>query len=251
MCANLLVTGALGVLGSTVVQMLNHHGFRFSASGHGGTLASFATNWRQACLATGEGLDAAMEGRTAVIHCESHPTKPTEDIRAMDRIIQSARKCGTHVVYVGIAGIESTARRLASHRARLECERRLAVSGVRYTLVRATPLHDLVDRAFRRMSMGAWLLAPRMTLQPVDSAYVASEVIALALDRPFGRVDDLHGPQTLDTARLSKAWLRRSARPKRWLAVPPFGSWRGLTGLGHVEGQPGGITWSEWLAICR
>src|ERR1700754_3073654 len=64
MSANLLVTGALGVIGSAVVQALDHYGFRFAASSRGGKLASFATNWRQADLSTGEGLDAAMEGRT-------------------------------------------------------------------------------------------------------------------------------------------------------------------------------------------
>src|ERR1700754_1531579 len=213
MNANLLVTGALGMLGSAVVQALAAHGFRFAASGRGGALASFATNWRQADLSTGVGLDAAMEGRTAVIHCATEPGRPLDDIRGMDRLIQSAMRYGTHVVYVGIAGIEKNACRYPYHRVKLECERRLAVRGVSYTLVRTTPLHDFVDRMFRRLSIGSWLFAPRMSLQPVDSAYVASELIAVALDRPLGRVDDLHGPQTLDTVRLSKAWFARARAP--------------------------------------
>jgi uncharacterized protein YbjT (DUF2867 family) len=249
--ANLLVTGAFGVIGSAVVQALSHHGFRFASSARGGALASFATNWRQADLSTGEGLDAAMEGRTAVIHCATRPAKPSEDIRAMDRLIESARKYGTHIVYPGIAGIECTARHVAYHRAKLECERRLAASGVSYTLVRSTLLHDFIDRIFRRMSFGSWLLAPHMTLQPVDGAYVASELVALALDRPMGRVDDLHGPQSLDTVRLSKAWFARKAGPKRWFPVPSFGPLRCLSELGQVKGHAGGVTWSEWLAMCR
>jgi uncharacterized protein YbjT (DUF2867 family) len=251
MSPNLLVTGALGMVGSAVVHALAQHGFRFTSSGRGGALAAFATNWQQADLSTGVGLDAAMEGRTAVIHCATRPGKPAEDIRAMDRLIEGARKHGTHVVYVGIAGIENTARHFGYHRAKLECERRLAISGVPYTLVRAAPTHGFVDRIFRRMSVGSWLLAPRMTLQPVDSAYVATELIAAALDRPLGRVDDLHGPQTLDTSCLSRAWFARPMRPKRLLPFPSFGPFRCLTDLGHVDGQPGGITWSEWLSTRR
>lgn len=247
MSAKILVTGASGMLGSAVAQVLAERGVPFAGSGRRAAPAGFPGEWRRADLLTGEGLADSLEGCSCIIHAASNPRRPDEDLTAIDRLMAEAGRQAVHLLHVGIAGIEDSAPHLAYYRVKLECERRLAAGGLPHAVQRATIFHPFLDQVLGRLALGPLLLVPPMTLQPVDLAFVADELVAVTLERPAGRVTDLQGPETLGTTELTRPWLaRRGARLR--LPAPPLGPLAALSKLRPVRGRSGGATWADWLA---
>jgi len=248
MTHNILLTGASGMLGKAVALALSTNGIDFSGSGRNHASQGFPGNWVQADVLTGSGLDTAMQQRSCIIHCASTPAKPGNDIVALRNVIVAARPQNTHIIYIGIAGIEDAAKRYPYYRAKLECERILAESGLPHTILRASPFHPFVDALLRRLAFGPFLLVPQMTLQPVDVHFVAETLAMLAIERPTGRVHDVSGPEALDTLRLTDIWFAGTQGRKSRITMPAIGSFVGLTDLKVVDGMSGGETWAEWMA---
>lgn len=244
----ILVTGASGVLGSAVVDHLVSRRVKVIGCGRQSKPVGSRDHWRKVDLLTGEGLDTAMSETTCVIHCASNPSKPREDIGALENLIKVAREKGRHIVYVSIAGMEQAADDYEYYRVKLECEQRLARAGFGYTITRATPFHPFVSDMLKRLTLGPFLMVPKMTLQPVDPAFVAQRLVSYALDRYQGRTPDLAGPQIIDQKTLTAQWMKSRRTSKMRISAPRFRSIRAIEGLKSVTGEKGGQSWREWLS---
>lgn len=243
-----LVTGASGVLGSAVVDYLVSRKVKVIGCGRQSKPMGFRDHWRKVDLLTGEGLDAAMSETTCVIHCASNPSKPREDVGALENLIKAARKKSRHIVYVSIAGIEQAADDYEYYRVKLECEQLLDRAGCGYTITRATPFHPFVSHMLKRLTLGPFLMVPKMTLQPVDPSFIAQRLVTYALDRYQGRTPDLGGPEIIDPKTLTAQWMKSLRTPKIRISAPRLRSIRAIEGLSRVTGEKGGLSWREWLS---
>ena len=96
---NVLVTGGTGALGREVVNELRSSGHRarvFSRkAGTGG-------DWVQGDLASGRGLDRAVDGMDAVIHAASATAQPWRlravDVHGTRRLLEAAKRA--HVKHI-------------------------------------------------------------------------------------------------------------------------------------------------------
>ena len=244
----ILVTGAGGVLGSAVVDNLVSRKVNVIGCGRQSKPMEFRDHWRKVDLLTGEGLEAAMGESTCVIHCASNSSSPREDVGVLENLIMIAREEGQHIVYVSIAGIERAADDYEYYRVKLECEQRLASSGIGHTITRATPFHPFVSHMLKRLTLGPFLMVPKMTLQPVDPSFVAQRLVAHALDRYQGRTVDLVGPEIIDPRTLTAQWMKSLHSPKLRVSAPRLRSIRAIEGLSRVTGEKGGQSWREWLS---
>jgi len=244
----ILVTGASGVLGSAVVDNLVLRRVKVIGCGRQSKPMGSSNDWRKVDLLTGDGLDAAINDTTCIIHCASNPSSPREDIGALENLITVAREKGRHIVYVSIAGIEQAADDYEYYRVKLECEQRLARSGFGYTITRATPFHPFVSQMLKRLTLGPFLMVPKMTLQPVDPSFIAQRLVTYALDRYQGRTPDLAGPEVIDQRKLTAEWMKSRRTTKMRIPAPRFRSVRAIEGLSRVTGEKGGRSWREWLS---
>lgn len=245
MTPNILVTGAAGSLGSAVIEQLAERGVSYAGAGRRAAPAHFFADWHQIDLVSGGGLREAMQGRTSLIHCATNAANPEEDLVVLRRLIEFVRYRDLHLIFIGIAGIETAARHLPYYRMKLACEQALHISQVSHTILRATQFHDFVSRLLERLLLGPVQLLPRMTLQPVDVRHVASIVADIALAPP-GKTVEVCGPEALDAAALAKVWL---AERRRWalrLPLPALGPLAALAALQRSGGSPGGQSWREW-----
>ncbi len=242
-----LVTGGAGLLGRFVIDALQARDLPARACGRRASPSGIAAEWCRADLLSGEGVEAAMTGVAAVIHCASDFSQPENDLRMVDTLLKAAGSSNTSLVYVGIAGIEDSASVLHYYRAKLACEQRLSASDVSHTICRATQFHPFVETILDRLGWGPLQLCPPMRLQPVDPRFVADRLVDHALASARGRVADVHGPETLDTAALIATWQKY--RRLRRLGVPifAFGPLSAFRRLRSVDGDAGGLCWSEWL----
>ncbi|MBE1494743.1 uncharacterized protein YbjT (DUF2867 family) [Amycolatopsis lexingtonensis] len=237
----ILVTGGTGQLGSAVVARLRAAGeeVRVLSRRAGPDVV-------RGDLRSGRGVDSAVAGVDAVVHCATDFLHETTLARTL---IEAARWAGgPHLVYVSIVGVDRVP--LGYYQAKHETEQLLAASGLPCTIQRATQFHGLV----RSLLAGATRLpvvpVPRISFQPVDVRDVARRLTDLVQDDPVGRAPDFGGPEILTATELAQAVGEASGRFRRIVPLTvPGETFRAYADGGHLapEHRDGEITFREYL----
>ncbi|MFJ7329193.1 SDR family oxidoreductase [Streptomyces cyaneofuscatus] len=238
----ILVTGATGTLGRQVSDRLRTEGA--DVRGLSRRSPSYAVDLRD-----GKGLDAAVDGVDAIVHCASSPRGG--DDRAAGFLIEAARRAGVpHLVYISIVGVDRVP--LGYYTLKHQVERMIEDSGVGATIQRTTQFHDLVLSVVSGAAKLPVLPVPAgVSVQPVDSGEVADRLAALALGAPAGRVPDLGGPEVRKFTDLAGAYLRATGRRRRVVPVRLAGkAYAAYRSGGHLspEHAVGTVTFEEFLA---
>lgn len=248
----ILVTGGTGVLGRLVVA-------RLAADGHPVRVMSrrprprdddrAGVEWATADLTSGQGVDAAVAGTGAIVHCATALSGRREPELA--RVLtDAARRAGSpHLVYVSIVGVDRVP--FPYYRGKLAAEQLIEHSGVPCTVQRATQFHDLLRTVFASAAKSPLMPVPDLPFQPVDAGEVAVRLARLAVERPGGRAADLGGPQVRDARSLARAYLAATGRRRLLLPLrlpgAVFGAYRrgGHLAREHAEGT---VTFEAYLA---
>ncbi|MET8247949.1 SDR family oxidoreductase [Streptomyces sp. NPDC005202] len=238
----ILVTGGTGTLGRLVVE-------RLRADGHEVRVLSrhtqpYAVDLREG----GPGLDAAVAGVDAIVHCA---TSPRGDEEAAAHLIAAARRAGVgHLVYISIVGIDRVP--FGYYETKLAVEKLIGESGLGWTVLRTTQFHDLLVRVFQVLAKPPVVLLPAgLRDQPIEVAEVADRLAELALGAPAGRVADMGGPEVRSFESLTRAYLKATGRRRAVLSVPLAGrAYRGFRSGGHLtpERAVGKRTFEKYLA---
>ncbi len=246
--AEILVTGGTGALGKLVVARLQGAGRDvrvLSRRARTGTMPGD--------LATGEGLEAAVKGVGAVVHCASSPVRNTHrvDVGGTRRLLQAAKTAGvSHFVYVSIVGVDLNPN-YPYYRAKLEAEHAVERSGLPWTILRATQFHGFVLSQIESLQFGPLALAPRgFLLQPIDVGEVADRLVELAFGEPIGRAPDVGGPEVRTFADLARSYQKVAGHRRRLVEVPvPGKTARAFRQGAQIsrEGRYGRVTWEQFL----
>jgi uncharacterized protein YbjT (DUF2867 family) len=218
---NVLVTGGTGELGRLVVEQLVAGGeevrvlSRRTAPGAPGVRTVVGD------LRTGAGVQEAVEGVDAVVHCASDPRTPKAvDVEGTRRLAEAAvQGHRPHLVHVSIVGVDRIP--LGYYRAKLAAERLVEESGLPFTVQRATQFPSLLQSLLTAQARLPALLCPRgFRFQPVDPADVADRLVQHVRNGPAGRAPDIGGPQVLPIEDLARTWLTATGRSRAVLRVP-------------------------------
>lgn len=232
-----LVTGGSGVIGSALVERL------------GGRTAVRVLSrrpregawWVRGDLETGEGLTTAVDGVDVVAHCASAADyrRPERDVAQARRLLAAVGDARPHLVYISIVGVDRV--RFGYYRAKLATEQLLEASGVPYTILRTTQVHDLALMFLMLLTRGPVAVAPRgFRVQPVDTGEVADRMAELVLGGPAGRVPDLGGPRVESAQEMVRAYLAATGRRRPVLRVPlPGRAGADFRAGGHLLGPDG------------
>ncbi|MFF2719495.1 SDR family oxidoreductase [Streptomyces sp. NPDC058011] len=238
----ILVTGATGTLGRQVADRLRTEGA--DVRGLSRRSPSHAVDLRD-----GNGLDAAVDGVDAIVHCATSPRGG--DDRAAGFLIEAAKRAAVpHLVYISIVGVDRVP--LGYYTVKHRVERMIEDSGIGSTIQRTTQFHDLVLSIVSGAAKLPVLPVPAgVSVQPVDSAEVADRLAALALGAPAGRVPDLGGPEVRELTDLAASYLRTTGRRRRVVPVRLAGkAYAGYRNGGHLspEHAVGTVPFEEFLA---
>src|SRR3954454_10594488 len=198
---HILITGGTGTLGRLVVPRLRDAGCKVRVLSRRSREAGEGIEFVTGDLATGEGIEASVEGAEIIVHCAGS-SKGDED-KALNLVRAASRAGARHVVYISVVGADripvvsgvdrSMFGYFASKRA---AERAVADSGVPWTTLRATQFHDLMLTTARQLARLPVMPVPAgFRFQPVDADEVAARLVDLALDTPAGLVPVLPGPR--------------------------------------------------------
>ncbi|WP_055584982.1 SDR family oxidoreductase [Streptacidiphilus griseoplanus] len=252
-----LVTGGTGTLGRIVVRRAAAEGgeVRLLSRRAAPAAAPQGVRWCTADLVSGEGLDAAMEGVSVVVHCASDPRRPASDLTAVRQLIEAARRVGgVHLVYISIVGVDRLP--FGYYRVKRQVEELIEGSGLPWTVLRTTQFHDLPAQVFRALAKLPLVMPvpSGISVQPLAAEEVADRLVALAGGEPAGRVADMGGPRVIPGAEMARGYLRAVGKRRLLLPVPVFGaSARGFRQGLHLspERAVGSGTWEQYLAALK
>jgi uncharacterized protein YbjT (DUF2867 family) len=240
MTKTILVTGGTGTLGVHVVRLLREAGqeVRVGSRRTGDGMATI--DWK-----TGEGLDAAVSGVDAIVHCAG--AFKDNDV---DRKILAAAG-DTHLLYVSIVGVDKVP--FAYYRKKFDSEQLIEKSGVPHTILRATQFHDLLRMLFAGAARSPLMPVPGFSFQPIDVREVAARLTELALGDPAGRVRDIGGPEIRHARELAKMYLESVGRKRVIVPVRlPGAAFRAYRAGGHwTPDNRARITFEQYLAEQR
>jgi uncharacterized protein YbjT (DUF2867 family) len=254
----ILVTGGTGTLGRLVVQRLRDEGCKLRVLSRQNREAGEGIEFVKGDLATGEGIEAALEGAEIIVHCAGSSKGDETKARNLVRAAVQAAEV-RHLVYISVVGadripvVSGVDRAMFGYFAsKLATERLIADSGLPWTTLRATQFHDLILMMAEQMAkLPVMPLPAGVRFQPVDAGEVASKLVELALGKPAGLVPDLAGPKVYSLAELVRGYLRASHRHRLiipvWLPGKAARAYRAGANLAP-DRAVGRRTWEEFLA---
>jgi hypothetical protein len=128
--------------------------------------ATDAVRYLAGDLRTDEGVAAAVDGVTAIVHCA---TSTKGDVDATRHLVQAASRAGSpHLAYVSIVGVEHLP--WGYPKAKLQAERVVAESGLPWTILRATQFYDYLLAGLRRMARLPVVPVPAGSREPARCA---------------------------------------------------------------------------------
>src|SRR5215210_3437458 len=257
MTSPILVTGGTGTLGRLIVQRLRDTGWDVRVLSRRHHEAADGIEFVTGDLATGEGIEPALDGARTIVHCAGS-AKGDED-KARNLVRAASRVGAAHLVYISVVGADRIPIGSRVDRAmfgyfasKLAAERIVADSGLPFTTLRATQFYDLILTVAQQMAKLPVIPAPAgFRFQPVDAGEVADRLTDLALGKPAGLVADMGGPRAYHLSDLLRGYLRTTHRQR--LIVPLLLAGKAARALRAganlaLEQAVGHRTWEEFLA---
>ena len=257
MTSPILVTGGTGTLGRLVVRRLRDAGRNVRVLSRHNHKSADGIEFMSGDLATGEGIEPAVDGVETIVHCAGSVKGDEDKTR---NLVRAASRAGApHLVYISVVGAEripvvsgidrAMFGYFASKRA---AEKVVEDSGLPWTTLRATQFHDAMLLMARQMAKLPMIPVPAgFRFQPVDAGEVAARLVELSLGQPSGLVSDMGGPRVYEVAELIRGYLRASKRHRLILPVRFPGkaahAYRAGANLAP-EQSVGHRTWEEFLA---
>lgn len=205
------VAGGTGVVGRLVVARLEQAGHQVVVLSRG----------RGTDLTTGRGLDAALEGCSAVVDVSNVATnraRPAEEFfgTVTGHLVQAGLRAGVeHVVALSIVGIDRVG--LGYYAGKRRQEAVLSAGPLPWTVLRATQFHEFAGQYLARFP-GPFVIVPGMLTRPVAAAEVAARLAELAAGPAQGMATPLAGPDVLTLPDMVRKVLRH--RGSRRFVVP-------------------------------
>ena len=261
--APILVTGGTGTLGRHVVAGLREAGrdvrvlSRGRREGDRGRRINIGMEFVTADLATGDGVQAAVQGTEIIIHLAGEAKGDEEKAR---HLVQAAQRAGArHIVYISVVGddrvpvVSRMDRAMFGYfAAKHAAEQAIAKSGVPWTTLHATQFFDLTFLTVSQLAKLPFIPVPSgFRFQPIDPGEVAARLVQLALGAPSGVVPDMGGPRVYDMDELVRSYLQATGRHRPIIRLPLPGKAAGAFRDGAnlaPERAVGRRTWEEFLA---
>jgi uncharacterized protein YbjT (DUF2867 family) len=257
MTSPILVTGGTGTLGRLIVRRLRDAGYGVRVLSRRHHEVTDGIEFVTGDLATGEGIEPAVDGARIIVHCAGSP-KGDED-KARNLVRAALRAGAAHMVYISVVGADRIPIGSRVDRAmfgyfgsKLAAERIVADSSLPFTTLRATQFHDLILTVAQQIARLPMVPVPAgFRFQPVDADEVAARLVELTLGEPAGRVSDMGGPRAYGAAELLRGYLQVSHRRRLivpvWLPGKVARVFRAGANLAP-EQAVGRRTWEEFLA---
>jgi uncharacterized protein YbjT (DUF2867 family) len=258
MTSPILVTGGTGRLGRLVVRRLHDAGYDLRVLSRRSHAAKDGIEFMTGDLATGEGIEPAVDGAETIVHLAGSARGDEDKTRNLVRATSSQTRL-PHLVYISVVGAQRIPIGSRVDRAmfgyfasKLAAEKVIEDSGLPWTTLRPTQFYDLILMVAKQMTKLPVIPLPAgFCFQPVDAGDVAGRLVELTLGEPARLVPEMGGPRVYGAAELLRGYLRATKQRRLivpvWLPGKAAREFRAGANLAF-EQAVGQRTWEEFLA---
>jgi uncharacterized protein YbjT (DUF2867 family) len=199
----IVVIGGTGLIGSQVVNQLQHTGHEVIAASPNNGVNTL----------TGEGLAEVLQGAHVVVDVSNSPSFEDNAVMnffktANENLLPAEKAAGVqHHIVLSVVG---TQKLLASgyFRAKQVQEEMIKASGIPYTIVHATQFFEFAGGIVQMSMADGKVIVPAANIQPIASKDVASFMAETALEKPANKTLEIGGPEKFDIAVWVKQYLQ-------------------------------------------
>lgn len=221
---HILVTGGTGMLGRRIVPQFRNAGYNVQIVSRQPRQSEDGVRYLVGDLASGEGIDAAVENVEIIVHCAG--SNKGDEEKTLNLVRAASRAGVRHFVYISVVGadrvpvVSGVDRAMFGYFAsKLASERVVADSGLPWTILRATQFQESLFMVAKVMAKLPVIPVPAgIRFQPVSANEVADRLVQLTLGEPAGLVPEFGGPKSYTMADLLRGYLR--ANHQRRLFLP-------------------------------
>ncbi|WP_158607536.1 SDR family oxidoreductase [Flexivirga caeni] len=249
-----LVTGGTGTIGSQVVRELLRSGVPTTVLSRSPGRSPHEVREVVGDLTTGAGLAEAVDGVQTVIHCASDARHSQEvDVDGTRRLCMTLAQHNPDARLVNVSIVGCWDNPLPYYRAKAAAETVVTDSGCPHVTARATQVHELVHRLVGSQVAGFGVGVQGLRFAPVESAWLATQLVDLALDEEPPGVLELAGPEVLSARELAVLTAHvEGRRAPRVVRLPALGGtmrrFAEGSNLPGPEAIRGGAPYARWLA---
>ena len=248
--AHVLVTGAAGNLGPTVIEHLHRHGHDITAFAPMGAAIDTPMGVRVVGgdVRKRSDVEPLVAHVDVVVHLATSPQRRSVDLEGTTQVAYACTERDAHLIHLSMVGVDQS--RFPYYRTRFRTERILAnIPGLAWTVQRITHLHPTVQR----LVSAPVIAAPGdALLQPVAPTDVARRIAELVETGAQKNAPDFAGPAILSIDDLAAVHREVRATAGRAVSVPRVNLFRemadGLFTLRDGHGDRGLVTWRSWLS---
>lgn len=200
-------------------------------------------------LATGQGLDSAVDGVEAIVHSATDPRRTDlvdiGGLRLLDRMAPS----DAHLILPSIVGCDLIP--TPYYKAKTACEQAVMATARLWAILRATQFHQLIWGWYSRASRNPFLFVPAATRYQVLDPMEMARRLADAVDgRVLGRLDDLGGAFAYEATDLARSVVTASGSGRRVIGYnrPGLVGAALRAGANLTPNRGEGETWNEFVA---
>lgn len=178
-------------------------------------------------LVSGVGLDDALRGVEAVIDVSNIDTTRRRAAvaffsTATQNLLAAGARAGVrHHVVLSIVGVDQVGS--GYYKGKRAQEDLVFAAPTPSTVLRVTQFHEFVGH-FLGKTRGPVVAIPRMRIQPIASAEVASHLVGIVAGPALGGAPDLAGPEEHQLSDLARRLLRAQRKRRYVLDLPLPGS---------------------------
>jgi len=251
----ILITGGAGVLGSEIAARAKLAGHTVRVMSRKPRPANADTEWAQADMGTGEGVEEALRGVDIIVNAASNPFNTKKvDIEGTKHLAELGRKAGVeHLFHISIVGIDRIP--YSYYQVKLAAEQVVKQSGLPYSILRATQFHTLPGVFFDFLKRFYWspalFLTPDAQFQLIDPGEVAEYAMPLITAQPAGLLPDVGGPEILRMDEIAKSLMIAEGVRRPLIYLPMSRAIAEGFRKGYntcPDNRYGKITWADWLA---
>lgn len=218
----IVINGGTGLIGAKTVERLRRTGHDVIAASPSGSINSV----------TGEGLAQAVKGADVLMDLSNSPSFDDAAVleffrSSTDNLLSVAKAQGVkHFVALSVVGTERL-QGSGYFRAKLAQEVLIKVSGLPYTIVRATQFFEFLGAIANSGQSGAQVAVPDTLIQPIASDDVAAFMAQAAVGVPRNGTLEISGPERFRLGGLLEKYLSATSDTRTVEAspaVPYFGA---------------------------
>jgi uncharacterized protein YbjT (DUF2867 family) len=199
----IVVIGGTGLIGSQVVNLLQHTGHEIIAASPNNGVNSL----------TGEGLSQVLQGTHVVVDVSNSPS--FEDTAVMNffktanaNLMPAEKAAGVqHHVALSVVGTQKL-QASGYFRAKQVQEDMIKASGIPYTIVHATQFFEFAGGILQMSIVDGKVLLPDANIQPIASKDVATFKAQTAVTQPANTILEIGGPEKFDMTE----WIKQYAQ---------------------------------------